>query len=91
MNTRIQWLALALVVMTLTALASFRVSAQQNQMSFFVTSAGSGNGAHVCGLGGADKICKTRAAAAGARTSARRLQPDSRRSTQRIGSARDRG
>jgi hypothetical protein len=66
MNTRIQWLALALVVMTLTALASFRVSAQQNQMSFFVTSAGSGNGANVGGLAGADKICQTLAAAAGA-------------------------
>ena len=66
MKTRIQWLALALVVMTLTALASFRVSAQQNQMSFFVTSAGSGNGANVGGLAGADKICQTLAAAAGA-------------------------
>ena len=63
MNTRIQWLALALVVMTLTALASFGVSAQQNQMSFFVTSAGSGNGANVCGLAGADKIRQNLAAA----------------------------
>jgi hypothetical protein len=45
-------LALAIVVMTLTALASFGVSAQQNQMSFFVTSAGSGNGANLGGLAG---------------------------------------
>ena len=66
MSTRIQWMAVALVVMTLTAVASFRVSAQQNQMSFFVTSAGSGNGANLGGLAGADKICQTLAAAAGA-------------------------
>ena len=66
MNTRIKWLALALVVMTLTALASFGVSAQQNQMSFFVTSAGSGNGANLGGVTGADKICQNLAAAAGA-------------------------
>jgi hypothetical protein len=66
MSTRIQWLAVAVVVMTLTAFASFRVSAQQNQMSFFVTSAGSGNGANLGGLAGADKICQTLAAAAGA-------------------------
>ena len=66
MSTRIQWLAVAMVVMTLTAVASFRVSAQQNQMSFFVTSAGSGNGANLGGLAGADKICQTLAAAAGA-------------------------
>src|SRR4029453_336382 len=66
MNTRIKWLALAVVVMTLTALASFGVSAQQNQMSFFVTSAGSGNGANLGGVAGADKICQNLAAAAGA-------------------------
>ena len=66
MSTRIKWMAVALVVMTLTAVASFGVSAQQNQMSFFVTSAGSGNGANLGGLAGADKICQTLAAAAGA-------------------------
>ena len=66
MSTRIKWMAVALVVMTLTAVASFGVSAQQNQMSFFVTSAGSGNGANLGGLAGADKICQNLAAAAGA-------------------------
>ena len=66
MNTRIKWLAVALVVMTLTAVGSFGVSAQQNQMSFFVTSAGSGNGANLGGLAGADKICQNLAQAAGA-------------------------
>jgi hypothetical protein len=49
-----------------TALVSFDVSAQQNQMSFFVTSAGPGNGANLGGLAGADKHCQTLAAAAGA-------------------------
>ena len=36
------------------------------QMSFFVTSAGSGNGADLGGLAGADKRCQTLAAAVGA-------------------------
>ena len=40
--------------------------AQQNQMSFFATSAGSGMGGNLGGLNGADKICQTLAAAAGA-------------------------
>jgi hypothetical protein len=69
MSTRIQWVGLALVIMTLTAVASFgtfNVSAQGNQLSFFVTSAGSGNGANLGGLAGADKICQNLAAAAGA-------------------------
>jgi hypothetical protein len=41
-------------------------SAQQNQMTFFVTSAGSGKGADLGGLDGADKHCQTLAQAAGA-------------------------
>ena len=40
--------------------------AQQNQMTFFVTSVGSGNGGNLGGLAGADKQCQTLAAAAGA-------------------------
>ena len=48
------------------AVASLGVSAQQNQMSFFITSAGPGNGANLGGLAGADKHCQTLAAAAGA-------------------------
>jgi len=40
--------------------------AQQAAMSFFVTSAGPGNGANLGGLDGADKHCQTLAAAAGA-------------------------
>ena len=41
-------------------------SAQQNQMTFFVTSVGSGSGANLGGLAGADKHCQTLAAATGA-------------------------
>jgi hypothetical protein len=41
-------------------------AAQQQPMSFFVTSAGPGNGANVGGLAGADRHCQTLAAAAGA-------------------------
>lgn len=40
--------------------------AQQSQMTFFVTSVGSGNGGNLGGLAGADKHCQTLAAAAGA-------------------------
>jgi hypothetical protein len=40
--------------------------AQQANMSFFVTSVGSGNGANLGGLAGADKHCQDLAAAAGA-------------------------
>jgi hypothetical protein len=41
-------------------------AAQQQPMSFFVTSAGPGDGANLGGLAGADKHCQTLAAAAGA-------------------------
>jgi hypothetical protein len=40
--------------------------AQQQPMSFFVTSVGLGNGANLGGLAGADRHCQTLAAAAGA-------------------------
>jgi hypothetical protein len=54
------------VVIAVCAVVSLGVSAQQNQMSFFITSAGPGNGANLGGLAGADKHCQTLAAAAGA-------------------------
>ena len=38
----------------------------QKKMSFFVTSAGSGKGADLGGLAGADKLCQSLAQAAGA-------------------------
>jgi hypothetical protein len=62
----VKWMLVAIIVMVMAATVSFQVSAQQNQMSFFVTSAGSGNGANLGGLAGADKTCQTLAAAAGA-------------------------
>jgi hypothetical protein len=62
-----KWICGALGVIAFATAASFGVSAQQpNQMSFFVTSVGSGNGANLGGLSGADKHCQTLAAAAGA-------------------------
>src|SRR5262245_50234807 len=63
----IKWMSVAAVLMTLVATVSFGVSAQQNPMSFFVTSAGSGNGANLGGLAGADKICQNLATAAGSK------------------------
>ena len=42
------------------------LSAQQNAMTFFVTSVGSGKGADLGGLAGADRLCQTLATAVGA-------------------------
>jgi len=59
-------------IVSITAVAAFAccasipAQAQQANMSFFVTSAGSGKGADLGGLAGADKICQTLASAAGA-------------------------
>ena len=61
-----KWISGALGVAVFAAVASLGVSAQQNQMTFFVTSAGPGNGANLGGLAGADKHCQTLATAAGA-------------------------
>jgi hypothetical protein len=48
------------------ALLSGGVQAQQAEMSFFVTSAGSGKGAELGGLTGADRLCQQLAQAVGA-------------------------
>jgi hypothetical protein len=50
----------------LVVLVASAPGAQQNQMSFFVTSAGSGMGGNLGGLDGADKHCQQLAKAAGA-------------------------
>jgi hypothetical protein len=50
----------------LLALAAGGAEAQTSEMSFFVTSAGSGKGADLGGLEGADAICQRLAQAAGA-------------------------
>ena len=63
-----KWISGAIGIAVFAAVACLSVSAQQNQMSFFITSAGPGNGANLGGLAGADKQCQTLAAAAGAGT-----------------------
>jgi hypothetical protein len=50
----------------LTTSAQNQPAQNQSGMSFFLTSAGSGDGANLGGLAGADKICQTLAASAGA-------------------------
>jgi hypothetical protein len=64
MNARIV-LAIAIATALLSCLASAAV-AQQSDMTFFVTSAGSGKGADLGGLAGADKHCQMLAQSAGA-------------------------
>jgi hypothetical protein len=61
-----RWILGVVGVAVFAAAASLGVSAQANQMSFFITSAGPGNGANLGGLAGADKHCQTLAAAVGA-------------------------
>ena len=64
-NKRKVALALGLTVFA----ASCAMEGQQgggNPMSYFVTSAGSGNGADLGGLAGADRLCQSRAQAVGA-------------------------
>ena len=61
-----KWISGVLGVAVFAAVTSLGVAAQQNQMSFFITSAGPGMGANLGGLAGADKHCQTLAAAAGA-------------------------
>ena len=57
-----------IVVVMLVAFASYYPSFSQTSpnMSFFITSAGSGNGANLGGLAGADAICQRLAASVGA-------------------------
>ena len=62
----IKWMTAGLGLAIFAAVASIGVSAQQNQMSFFITSVGPGDGANLGGLAGADKHCQSLAAAVGA-------------------------
>jgi hypothetical protein len=56
-----------LVALTLLALGGTAGGqAQQSEMTFFITSAGSGKGGDLGGLAGADQICELRAQSAGA-------------------------
>src|SRR5712692_3050582 len=60
-----------LVAIVLSIAGSYLLHAQQppaqppQPMTFFITSAGPGNGANLSGLAGADRQCQTLAAAAG--------------------------
>ena len=54
------------VAVILVMVAFHPAFSQSPNMSFFITSAGSGNGANLGGLAGADAICQKLAAAAGA-------------------------
>src|SRR5262245_47355657 len=60
-----KWSPLCVVVLALI-IPSSASSQNTPNLSFFITSAGSGNGANLGGLSGADAICQQRAAAVGA-------------------------
>jgi hypothetical protein len=64
MNNK-QWIAFALCAGTIGAAPAFAQNAAPN-MSFFITSAGSGQGANLDGLAGADAHCDELATAVGA-------------------------
>src|SRR5262249_40504914 len=55
-----------LVLILILAIPNLAVSQNNPNMSFFITSAGSGNGANLGGLTGADAICQKLATSAGA-------------------------
>lgn len=64
MHQSLKWAAAAATVAVLAACGS--MAASKTGMSFFVTSAGPGNGADLGGLAGADQQCQKLASAAGA-------------------------
>jgi hypothetical protein len=71
-ETRMKSIQPMMAAISLMIVASFLAFAQQpapqappQPMSFFITSAGSGKGANLGGLAGADRICQTLAAAVG--------------------------
>jgi hypothetical protein len=57
---------LTLLIVALCAVVTMPISAQGQSMSFFVSSVGSGMGANLGGLAGADKHCQALAGKAGA-------------------------
>jgi hypothetical protein len=69
MKTRSRLPVLAAFILISTGLSSAlhaEPGAAQKKMGFFITSAGSGDGANLGGLAGADKLCQSLAQAAGA-------------------------
>ncbi len=63
--TKLKLITLAAAA-SVTLVASAGAAAQQSAMTFFITSKGSGKGADFGGLAGADRLCQSLAAAAGA-------------------------
>jgi hypothetical protein len=57
---------ISIVVFVCLAFLSFAPGLHAQQMTFFITSAGSGNGGDLGGIEGADRICQSRAQAVGA-------------------------
>jgi hypothetical protein len=57
---------LALFSLSVSILPAQQQKQRQQPMSFFITSSGSGKGADLGGLAGADRLCQERAASAGA-------------------------
>ena len=57
---------LMLLVLALGVAAAAALAAQKPSLGFFVSSTGSGNGGNIGGVEGADKLCQTLAAKAGA-------------------------
>jgi hypothetical protein len=64
--TRTTKIALAATVALAAVTTTAGLQAQQSAMTFFISSAGSGNGGNLGGLEGADAICQRLAQAAGA-------------------------
>jgi hypothetical protein len=87
-----------IAAIVLTIVGSFLTSLAQQPapqappqpMSFFITSAGSGHGANLGGLAGADKICQTLATAAGSTKTWHAYMSTSAASGQPAVNARDR-
>ena len=59
-------LGLSIAASVVLALVACEMYKPENKMSFFVTSSGSGKGADLGGLGGADKRCQDLAESVGA-------------------------